>query len=93
MSSQSVVLVPLLTMHSHVHHIDGASTVLGSQWLPILPRVPRAPRARQKRVAGGQAPLMMLRGLRRGGEMSPETPIVPEASPQGSGVIELPFVP
>jgi hypothetical protein len=32
---------------------------------------------------------MTSRGLRRGGEMSPETPIVPEASPQGSGEIEF----
>jgi hypothetical protein len=33
---------------------------------------------------GGQAPLMTPRGLGRGREMSLETPIVPEASPQGS---------
>jgi hypothetical protein len=34
MSSQDVVLVPLLTMHGHVHHVDGVSTVLG---VPVAP--------------------------------------------------------
>jgi hypothetical protein len=38
---------------------------------------------------GGRAPLMTPQGLERGGEMSPETPIVSEASPQGSGEIEF----
>jgi hypothetical protein len=52
-------------------------------------RVPRAPRARRRHAVGGQAPLMMPRGLGRDGEMSPETPIVPEASPQGLGEIEF----
>jgi hypothetical protein len=32
---------------------------------------------------------MTLRGLGRGGEISPEMPIVPEASPQGSDEIEF----
>jgi hypothetical protein len=36
MSSQSVVLVPLLTVHGHVHHVDGANTVLG---VPVAPRL------------------------------------------------------
>jgi hypothetical protein len=36
-SSQSVVPTPLLTMHGHVHHVDGASTMLGPPWLPVLP--------------------------------------------------------
>jgi hypothetical protein len=35
-SSQDVVLMPLLTMHSHVHHVDGACTVLGA---PVAPRL------------------------------------------------------
>jgi hypothetical protein len=35
MSSQSVVLVPLLTVRGYVHHVDGASTVLG---VPVAPR-------------------------------------------------------
>jgi hypothetical protein len=38
---------------------------------------------------GGRAPLMMLRGLGRGGEISPDMPIVPEASLQGSSEIEF----
>jgi hypothetical protein len=36
MSSQGVVLVPLLTVHGHVYHVDGASTVLGA---PMAPRL------------------------------------------------------
>jgi hypothetical protein len=36
---------------------------------------------------GGQVPLMTPRGLGQDGEMSPKMPIVPEASPQGSGEI------
>jgi hypothetical protein len=36
MSSQSVVPAPLLTVHGHVHHIDGASTVLGAPMAPWL---------------------------------------------------------
>jgi hypothetical protein len=35
MSSQSVVLVPPLTMHGHVHHVNGASIVLG---VPVASR-------------------------------------------------------
>jgi hypothetical protein len=52
-------------------------------------RVPRVPQARQKRAVGGRALLMTLWGLGQCGEMSPETPIVPEASLQGSGEIEF----
>jgi hypothetical protein len=33
--------------------------------------------------------LMMPRGLKRGGEMSPEMPIMLKASPQGLGEIEF----
>jgi hypothetical protein len=36
MSSQGVVPVPLLTVHGHVHHVDGANTVLGG---PVAPRL------------------------------------------------------
>jgi hypothetical protein len=90
MSSQRMVPVPLLTVHDHVHHVDGASTVVGgprgSQ--PYL-RVPRAPRVRQKCTVRGRALLTMSGGLGRGGEMSNETPIVPEVSPQGSDEIEF----
>jgi hypothetical protein len=90
MSSQGMVPVLLLTVHGHIHHIDGASTVVGGpRGSPSCLRVPRAPRARQKCAVGGQAPLMMPRGLGRDSEMSLETPIVPKASPQGSGEIEF----
>jgi hypothetical protein len=89
MSSQDVVHVPLLNVHGHVHHVDRASTVLGPRDFPSCLRVPRVPWARRKRAAGGRAPLMTPRGLGRGREMSPETPIVPEGSPRGSDEIEF----
>jgi hypothetical protein len=90
MSGQSVVPVPLLTVHGHVHHVDGVSTMLGGpRGSPSCLRAPRAPRARWKCAAGGQVPLMTPWGLGRDGEISPETPIVPEASPQGSSEIEF----
>jgi hypothetical protein len=89
MSSQDVVPMPLLTVHGHVHHVDGASTVSGARGSPSFLRVPHASRARRKRATGGRALLMTPQGLGLGREMSPETPIVPEASPQGSGVIEF----
>jgi hypothetical protein len=38
---------------------------------------------------GGRALLMIPQGLGRGKEMSPEMPIMPEASPHGSGEIEF----
>jgi hypothetical protein len=45
MSSQGVVLVPLLTVHGHVHHVDEASTIIGApRGSPSCQRVPRAPR-------------------------------------------------
>jgi hypothetical protein len=90
MSSQGMVPMPLLTMHGPIHDVDGASTIVGAPCAsPSCLRVLRAPRARWKHATGGQAPLMMPRGLGRDGEMSPKTPIVPEASLQGSGEIEF----
>jgi hypothetical protein len=89
MSSQGVISVPLLTVHGHVHHVDGASTVLGPCGSLSFLRVPRAPRTKRRRAVGGRVPLMTPRGLGRDGEMSPETPIVSEASPQGSDEIEF----
>jgi hypothetical protein len=90
MTSQGVVLVLLLTMHDHVHPIDGSEF---RSWGPrgslSCRRVPRAPRARRKHVVGGQALLTTSRGLGRGGEMSPKMSIVPEVAPQGSGEIEF----
>jgi hypothetical protein len=90
MSSQGMALVPLLTVHGHVHHVDGASAVLGGpRGSPFRLRVPRVPRARRKCTTGGRTPLMMLQGLGRGEEMLPEMPIMPKASPQGSGEIDF----
>jgi hypothetical protein len=43
----------------------------------------------EKHAVGGRVPLMTPQGLRRGGEISPEMPIVLEASSQGSGEIEF----
>jgi hypothetical protein len=87
-SSQGVVPVLLLTMHGHVHHVDGSEY---RSWGPrgslSCLRVPRAPRVRSKHATGGRELLMMPWGLRRGREMSLEMPIMPEASPQGSGEI------
>jgi hypothetical protein len=68
----------------------GASTTVGGpHGSPSCLRVPRAPRARRKCAAGGRALLMTSRGLGPGEEMSPEMPIVPEASLQGSSEIEF----
>jgi hypothetical protein len=80
-SSRDVVLVPLLTAHGHIHHVDGTNTVLGSPWLPVSPEGSTCPSNEAETHRGGRAPLMTPRGLGRGGETSPETPIVPEASP------------
>jgi hypothetical protein len=85
-----VVPMPLLTVHGHVHHVDGIEyRSWGLHGSPSCLRVPCAPRARRERTAGGRAPLTTPRGLGRSGEMSPETPIVPEAPPQGSGEIQF----
>jgi hypothetical protein len=77
-------------MYGHVHYVDGVSTVLG---VPVAPRFAwgfHVPLGRGKKHAvGGRAPLMTPQGLGRGGEISPETPIVPEASSQGLGEIEF----
>jgi hypothetical protein len=69
--------------------MSGQSVVGGPRGSPSCLRVPRAPQARQKHAAGGRALLMTLWGLGQCEEMSPETPIVPEASLQGSGEIEF----
>jgi hypothetical protein len=38
MSSQGVVPVLLLTVHGHVHHVDGSEYCgRGPPWLPVLP--------------------------------------------------------
>jgi hypothetical protein len=77
-------------VHDPVHHVDGSEYCSwGPRGFPSCLRVPRALWERQKRATGGWALSMMSRGLGRGREMSPETPIMPEASPQGSGKIEF----
>jgi hypothetical protein len=44
-----MALVPLLTVHGHVHHVDGASAMLGGpRGSPFCLRVPHVPRARRK---------------------------------------------
>jgi hypothetical protein len=54
MSRQGMVPVPLLTVHGHVHHVDGASTIVGGpRGSPSCLRVPRAPQERRKCAAGG----------------------------------------
>jgi hypothetical protein len=90
MSSQGVVLVPLLTVHGHIHHVDGSEyRSWGPLWLLVLPEDSTCPSGKAETHRGGWAPLMMSRGLRRGGEMSPETPIMLEVSSHGSGKIEF----
>jgi hypothetical protein len=90
MSSQGVVPVLLLTMHGHIHHVDGSEfRSWGPCGSPSCLSVPRAPRARRERATGGQVLLMTPWGLGRGGEMSLETSIMPEASLQGSSEIEF----
>jgi hypothetical protein len=85
-----VVPVLLLTVHGYVHPVDGSEyRSWGPRGFPSCLRVPHAPRTRWKRVAGGRALLMTPRGLERGGEISPELPIVPEPSSQDSGEIEF----
>jgi hypothetical protein len=81
MSGQGVVPVLLLTVHGHVHPIDSSKChSQGPPWLPVLPAGSTCPLGKAKTCH---------RGLRRGGEMLPETPIILEASPQGSGEIEF----
>jgi hypothetical protein len=46
-------LVPLLTVHDHVHHIDGASTVLRVPWLPISPEGSTCPSGEAEMNRGG----------------------------------------
>jgi hypothetical protein len=88
-SSQGMVLVPLLTMHGYVYHVDRASTVLGSLWLLVLPEGSTCPSGEGETCREGSGTIDDTRGLRRDREKSPEMPIVPEASPQGSGEMEF----
>jgi hypothetical protein len=64
MSSQGVVLVPLLTMHDYDHHVDGASTVLGAPWLPILPKGSTCPSGEAEMCYGGSGAFDHATGAR-----------------------------
>jgi hypothetical protein len=89
-SRQGVVSVPLLTVHGHVHHVDGASTLVGGPCgSPSCLGGSTCPSGDVEMRRGGQASLMTPRGLGRDEEMLPETHIMPEASPQGSDEIEF----
>jgi hypothetical protein len=40
-------------MHGHVHHVDGASIVLGSLWFPVLPGGSMCPSGEAETLCGG----------------------------------------
>jgi hypothetical protein len=49
-----VVPVPLLTMHGHVHHVDGSEYCgWGPPWLPVLPECSTCPSGEAKMHRGG----------------------------------------
>jgi hypothetical protein len=73
-SSQVMVPMFLLTVHDHVHHIDGASTVLGPPWLPTLSEGSTCPLGETGTLRGGSGTFYDAGGLGRGGEISPEMP-------------------
>jgi hypothetical protein len=88
--SQGVVLVLLFAMRGHVRPIGGnGCRGWGSPWLTILPEGYTCPSGEAEVSRGGWARSMTPWGLRRGREMSPEVPILPETSPQGSGRMEF----
>jgi hypothetical protein len=89
-SCQGMFPVLLLTVHGHIRPIGGSR----APWLgvPVAYRLPRGLRVSLGQGGsklGGRALLMMPQGLGRDGEISPETPIMPEAFLQGSGEIEF----
>jgi hypothetical protein len=54
MSSQGVVPMPLLTVHGHVHHVDGSEyRSWGAPWLPILPKGSTCPSGEAEMRRGG----------------------------------------
>jgi hypothetical protein len=54
MSSQGVVPVLLLTVHSHVHPIDGSEgRSWGPPWLPVLPEGSTCPSGEVEMRRGG----------------------------------------
>jgi hypothetical protein len=61
MSSQGMVPVLLLTVHGHVHPIDGSECrSWGPPWLPVLPEGSTCPSGEaETRYRGGRALLMM----------------------------------
>jgi hypothetical protein len=72
--------------------VGAGAMIGGSLWLTVLPKGHTCPSGEAKVTRGGQALLMMPRGLRRGGEMSPKALISLETSLQSLGGWSLPFV-
>jgi hypothetical protein len=62
---------------------------LGGPWLHVSPKGSTCPSGEVEMRREGSGTFDNAEGLGRGGEMSPETPNVPETSPQGSGEIEF----
>jgi hypothetical protein len=88
--SQDMVLVLLFAVHGHVRPIGGSGhRGWGVPWLTILLEGYKCPSGEAEVTRGGRVLSMTPRGLGRGGEMSPEAPISPKTSPQGSGRMEF----
>jgi hypothetical protein len=89
MSSQGMVLVPLLVVHGPSITSMEREPCRGSLGLPVLPEGSMCPSGEAETCHEGSGAFDDAVGLGRGGEISPKTSIVPEASPQGSGEIEF----
>jgi hypothetical protein len=86
-----VVPVLLLTVHGHVCPIGGSGCHgFGVPVAHCLARRLHVSLGRGGSKLRASSALMTSRGLGRGEKMSPEVPISPETSPQGSG--EMKFV-
>jgi hypothetical protein len=85
-----MVPVLLLTVHGHVHSIDGSECrSWGSPWLPVLPKGSTCPSGRGGSVSWGVGRFDDVIGAWARRKLSPEASIMPEASLQGSGEIEF----
>jgi hypothetical protein len=90
MLSQGMVPVLLLTVHGHVRPIGGSGCRgWGGPVAHHLARGLHVSLGRDRSKLRGSVLLMTPRGLGRGGEMSPDTLISSETSPQGSGGMEF----
>jgi hypothetical protein len=55
-SSQGMVLVLLLTVHGHVHRVDGSEYhSWGPSWLPVLPKGSTCPSGEAEMCRGGSS--------------------------------------